>query len=251
MPRFPLVLLPHAGGSVRVFDRLVAALPAEVEPISLELPGRGRRWREPLLTCMDDVVEDLEAGLGTPATPFAIFGHSLGAYLGLALAARLERNGAPGCTTLFASANAGPARATLPFVGSPLLTTDEEILAIAGQWGGVIAPEVWGNRHLRERTSDLLRADFSVSHSFLSKRDSTVTEADIVVCCGDKDVFTDAALADWRLSSTGSTEILRFPGDHFYLEEQAPALATAIAVRLGRWSRRIGADGFSVVRPGR
>jgi surfactin synthase thioesterase subunit len=232
MPRFPLVLFHHAGGSARVFDRLISALPAQVEPIPVELPGRGRRWREALLTQMDDAVEDVMARLGSLTGPFAVFGHSVGAYLGLALAARLEASDDLRCTTLFASANAGPARATLPFTGSPLLTTDEEIMEIAVQFGGVIAPEVRANTHLRERTANLLRADFSLSYSFLGTRRGTVTEADIVVCCGDQDVFTDAELRDWQLSSTADTEILRFPGGHFYLEEQADSLADAIAVRL-------------------
>jgi surfactin synthase thioesterase subunit len=91
---------------------------------------------------------------------------------------------------------------------------------------------VVSNPHLRERTSHLLRADFSLSHTFLGKERSTATEASIVVCCGDQDVFTDEALEDWRLSSTAKTEILRFPGGHFYLEGQAGRLAEVIASRL-------------------
>jgi len=102
-----LILLHHAGGSAAVFNSLVKALPEWIEPIPMELPGRGRRWRAPLLTDVDEAVADLAEGVAGLTGGFAVLGHSLGAYLGLALAARLETTGAAArCTTLFASANA-------------------------------------------------------------------------------------------------------------------------------------------------
>lgn len=127
MAPFPLLLLHHAGGSAGVFDALIKALPSQIiKAVVLELPGRGRRWREELLTTADDAVDDLARAVDSLGRrEFAVFGHSLGAYLGLGLAARLEETSGVRCTTLFASANAGPIGAVLPFKGSPLMTTDE------------------------------------------------------------------------------------------------------------------------------
>ncbi|MFD3546459.1 thioesterase II family protein [Streptomyces sp. NPDC058655] len=233
MTAYPLILLHHAGGSARFFDPLVKALPAEIEPIPVELPGRGRRWREAPATSADEAVDSLMDAVTSVEGEFAIFGHSLGAYVGLALAARVEETtGRSRCSTLFASANAGPQGAVLPFEGSPLLTTDEEIFDITEKSGGGLSPQILEHPQLRRRTADLLRADFAVSESFLSKQRRTVTEAGIIVCSGTEDIFSDSQLDQWRMNSTQQTEFHRFPGGHFYLEQNVDAVVRVIAGRL-------------------
>ncbi|MFI7386420.1 thioesterase II family protein [Streptomyces sp. NPDC049813] len=233
MTRFPLLLLHHAGGSARVFDALVAALPAHIEPVLLDLPGRGRSWREQPATTAEEAVDWLVERTAHVDGAFAVFGHSLGAYLGLGLVARLEQQeGGVRCPTLFASANSGPVGAVLPFEGSALATDDEEIFRIAEASGGVVDERVRGHAQLRERAARLLRADFALSQSFLNKQRRCVTEAEIVVCCGADDVFSADQLEQWRLNSTSGAEIHRFPGGHFYLEDQAERVADVVAAKL-------------------
>ncbi|GAA2473919.1 thioesterase II family protein [Streptomyces mauvecolor] len=230
MKPHPLVLLHHAGGSAAYFEPLVKALPPEIQPLAADLPGRGRRWRETSVTTIDEAVDSLTDTISSIDGPFSVFGHSLGAYVGLALAARLEETGAPRhCTTLFASANSGPRGAALPFEGSPLSTTDEEIFEITTKSGGGLSQQILDHPQLRRRTADLLRADFSISQSFLSKQRRTVTEADIVVCYGTDDMFTADQIDQWRLNTTGSTEARAFPGGHFYIEQNIPELVETIA----------------------
>ncbi|MCC3776855.1 thioesterase II family protein [Streptomyces sp. UNOB3_S3] len=233
MKPYPLILLHHAGGSAAFFAPLAKALPPEIQPIALDLPGRGRRWREAAVTSIDEATDSLLDAVSAVNGPFAVFGHSLGAYVGLALAARLEETtGISRCSTLFASANAGPGGAVLPFEGSPLLVSDEDIFEITNKSGGGLSQEVLDHPQLRRRSAGLLRADFAVSQSFLSKQRRTVTEADIVVCWGRDDIFTPRQLDQWRLNSTQPTESHGFPGDHFYLEQNVPELVDLITRRL-------------------
>ncbi|MGW2089067.1 thioesterase II family protein [Streptomyces sp. NPDC001880] len=238
MTPYPLVLLHHAGGSARVFDALASALPPEIQPIQLDLPGRGRNWRERPATTAEDAVDWLMEHIGGIDGEFAVFGHSLGAYLGLALMSRLEeREGGVRCSTLFASANSGPVGAVLPFDGSALLADDEEIFRITAASGGEVGQQVLDHPQLRKRAAGLLRADFSLSESFLRKQRRIVTEADIVVCCGSDDIFSVRQLEQWRLNTTSRTEIHRFPGGHFYLEQDASAVAAVVAEHLTRARR--------------
>lgn len=233
MTPFPLILLHHAGGSAKVFDALIAALPPQIQPIALDLPGRGRSWREAPVTTADDAVDRLARQIGGIDGEFAVFGHSLGAYLGLALVSRLEETeGGVRCSTLFASANSGPVGAVLPFEGSALLTDDEEIFRITAASGGAVPRQILDHPQLRTRAANLLRADFALSASFLRKQRRIVTEADIVVCCGSDDVFSAQQLEQWRLNSTSRTEIHRFPGGHFYLEQDAGEVAAVVAGHL-------------------
>ncbi|MEX2972754.1 thioesterase II family protein [Streptomyces sp. C184] len=232
--RYPLVMLHHAGGTAQVFEGLVRTLPAWIEPVRLELPGRGRRWRQDPVHDVQDAVSDLAAQLADAKVTgeFAVFGHSMGAYLGLSLAARLEQAPQqPRCSVLFASANLGPLRAQPLFEGNPLRTSDDEVLRIAARFGG-LAPHILEHEQLRQHAARLFRADSAVCDSFTRTLRHTKTESPVVVCCGSDDIFTDDQLDAWRLSSIAETEIVRFPGDHFYLDKQAEAVARTVAARL-------------------
>ncbi|MFI1303406.1 thioesterase II family protein [Streptomyces sioyaensis] len=229
----PLLLLHHSGGSAQIFHALIDALPASVTPLAWELPGRGRRWREPVVTTVEEAVDDLVRHTAEFTRDFAVLGHSLGAYLGLALAARLdEEPGGVRCTTLFASANAAPCTAVLPYPRSPLLASDDEIFEVARQAGGGIDARIREHPMLGPWTADLLRADFSLTDTFLRRHRAAVTHADLVTLCGTEDIFPPDRLTAWSSSTTGRHELLTYPGGHFYLEQQGQQLATAIAARI-------------------
>jgi surfactin synthase thioesterase subunit len=225
----PLILIHHAGGSAAVFAPLIKALPPEIEACPVELPGRGRNWRLKPETTWDAAVDRLVEASARIEGECAILGHSVGAYLGLALATRWERIDAPArCTVLFASANAAPSAAVVPYQGSPLDTTDEEIFAIAAASGGGVDPAFVQNEQMRARVADLLRADFALGYEFLRTSRNTVTEADIVACYGEADIFPQRQLAPWRRHTTGEFDLQGFPGDHFYLQQESAALAKTI-----------------------
>ncbi|MEU0274085.1 alpha/beta fold hydrolase [Streptomyces sp. NPDC006307] len=230
----PLVLLHHSGGSAQVFAPLIAALPPTITPIPLELPGRGRRWREEPLTTAEAAVTDLAEQLSDAGVTghFALFGHSMGAYLALALAAKLERDASPAqCTILFASANAGPQCAVPLFEGDPLEADDEDVLRTGARFGG-LDPQILAHAQLRQRTARILRADFGVCDTFVRNLSHNVTESPLVVCYGTEDSFSQRQLTMWRCSSASTTDMAPFPGDHFYLTDQASALADLITRRL-------------------
>ena len=194
------------------------------------MPGHGRNWRLRPEVAIVSSVDQLAGVVADIHGEFAIFGHSLGAYLGLALAARLEQDSrSPQCATLFVSANAAPECAVLPFSGSPLRISDEEIFEIARRSGGGVGPEYTQNEQFRGRIANLLRADFSLSHTFLEASRNIVTEADIIACHGTRDIFTDSQIEAWAHHTTGGFKIHRFAGGHFYLEDEAEALSKVVA----------------------
>ncbi|MEU4333457.1 alpha/beta fold hydrolase [Micromonospora lupini] len=224
----PLLMLHHCGGAAHVFDRLVAALPADIEPIPHELPGRGRRWREAPLVHMTQAVADVQAVVARIGRDVAIFGHSMGAYLGIALASHLDRRPGVRCRTLFVSANAAPSVGRLP-CAAPLEVSDAEIFQVAQRSGGAVDSRLRDHPIIGRSTADLLRADFSLSQTFLRQQPAALTAADIVVLAGTSDVYSHSELASWRHSTTGACELVWFPGGHFYLNEHPGAVAEAVA----------------------
>ncbi len=226
-----LVLLHHAGGSAALYRPLLRELPPHLEPLVLELPGRGRRWREPTLRSAAAAVDDLTGQLlrkAGNAADVAIFGHSMGAYLGLCVAARLERRvHGPRCRVLFASANLAP-RLASPLFDENAEVSDEDVLRCAGTFGAMDTAAL-SDPHIAARAVSLLRADFDICDSFVRTLASTVTESRIVVCRGDEDKFGAEHTDPWQLSATEPIETRTFPGGHLYPETAAAPLAAKIA----------------------
>src|SRR5690606_16926142 len=92
--RTRLFCLPYAGGSAAVYRPWMTALPDEVELVSVQLPGRGWRLRESPLRDLHAAADEIaEAISEMDDLPFAVFGHSMGAWLGLEVVRRLEGAG--------------------------------------------------------------------------------------------------------------------------------------------------------------
>jgi surfactin synthase thioesterase subunit len=236
MSYLPLVMLHHAGGSSQVFTELISTLPPSVEVFPLDLAGRGRRWREPPAITAGQAIDDLllQVADNLADRDFAIFGHSMGAYLGLAVAARLGEacGGSTRCPVLFASANAGPRSAFPLFARDPLAADDFEVLDVAQRFGA-LAPEILEHEQLLSRAVRLLRADFAICDSFVRTLAKTKVNSQLIVCHGEDDIFTESELSSWQLSSTAPTMLVTFRGAHFYLTEHAAELAEVVLSQLG------------------
>jgi medium-chain acyl-[acyl-carrier-protein] hydrolase len=83
---------PHAGGSALIFRQWAELLPPTVQVISVELPGRGSRLREPSFLSLPALVNELEEViLPLLDKPFVFFGHSMGAVIAFELTRALRR----------------------------------------------------------------------------------------------------------------------------------------------------------------
>jgi external thioesterase TEII len=108
MQKPQLFLLHFAGGNCYSFKFLFPML-HEFEVIALELPGRGNRMTERLLTSFDAAAEDIYRQISGKrnAANCVIYGHSMGAYLGLKVSEMLEKVLMP-VDYLIVSGNPGP-----------------------------------------------------------------------------------------------------------------------------------------------
>lgn len=90
-PRLRLVCLPHGGGTAGAFYGWTAWLPADVELVAVQYPGRQDRFGEPCLRDMGELADAVaQALLPLLDRPVALFGHSMGAALAYEVTLRLE-----------------------------------------------------------------------------------------------------------------------------------------------------------------
>jgi pyochelin biosynthetic protein PchC len=235
-PRVRLVCFPHAGGGPSLFRSWSRGLPADVEVIAVLYPGRLDRVNEPGAERMSDLVDPVRASFEPLLDrPVALFGHSMGAWVALEVAARLPV--AP--RALIVSGQVPPARRDTAPPGSARradrepFRTDDQVIAEVRRIGGY-DPSVFDHPELLKLILPPVRTDFEVVRTYRQASSYALT-CPVLACYGtdDQDARPED-VAHWREVSTGRYDQRSFPGDHFYLSLRTsePALLAAITAAL-------------------
>jgi surfactin synthase thioesterase subunit len=220
-----LFLLPHAGDGGTCLRSLVAALPAWVKPVPVTLPGRGGRFREPVITewstLIDVLAEELRPDAGRP---HAMFGHSLGALVALELAHRFRDTGCSDPIWFGASGCIAPSRRK---PGENWLTCDDARFIHRLRTLNGTPPELLENPDLMELYLPALRADFHLAASYIAAA-RTPLQSRLLVLGGDRDdevVVADGNPGGWEQEIAGANRVSLYPGDHFFINDHATRIA--------------------------
>jgi medium-chain acyl-[acyl-carrier-protein] hydrolase len=229
-PRVRLICIPYAGGSPEVFRPWSADLAPDVELLTLQLPGRGVRLREPLYEhwkpLLDDTFAALEPYLGEP---HAFYGHSFGGRLAYELT-HLTETRFPGRTRrLFVGGCRSPDVAQR----TPLLhtRTDEDFRAALLEMGGSPA-EVLGNDLLMAMLLPTIRSEIRLAEMWEDRHPGGVL-APITAVCGRHDpIDSRRRMRTWPRYSRSRGEVVELDGGHFFLTSHGQELVHIINTRL-------------------
>lgn len=207
-----IFLLHFAGGNKYSYQSILPSF-KPFDTVVLELPGRGMRIKEGLIRSQNDAVDDLYRQIMqfiSPGDEFLIFGHSMGAILGLRLCDKLESNGVfP--KGLMVTGNAGPG------IQKENLKYDlpKEAFKLELKKLGGIPDEVLENDELFDFFELVLRADFEIIE--LGENESTSPiKTPIYAVMGDQE--TDVLeINNWEKFTTGGFESEIWSGDHFFI----------------------------------
>ncbi|HEX2866913.1 MAG TPA: alpha/beta fold hydrolase [Ignavibacteriales bacterium] len=225
-----LICFPYAGGSSHIFRRWQEALEKHVNVVALELPGRGRRYTERLCHSLPELIKDLmDSILPYLDKPYYFFGHSMGALIAFEMTVALRRNFLPEPEHIFVSAHPAPnmhKREPLMYK----LPEDEFIKRLKDMKG--MPEEVLKNSELMEIMLPILRADFSVSETYIYKP-VPKTDCPITVFGGlaDEGISLEE-LEGWAEMTNSSFELNLLPGDHFYITKSEPMLLKILSGKL-------------------
>lgn len=225
-----LFCLPFAGGGASAFRAWPAGLPAEIDLCPIQLPGRESRYREtpyaalaPLATALADVLEP------HTATPYALFGHSMGALVAFELARELRRRALPAPVHLFVSGAVAPDDAS-GRVSARYRLPDAELIAELRRFGGT--PErLLDDPDVVRQALPRLRADFAVVDTYRHV-EAPPLSTPISGFAGAADAEAPAAsMTRWGRHTDRGYRLTVLPGHHFFLQTDAgrEALLQAIA----------------------
>jgi surfactin synthase thioesterase subunit len=232
-----LLCLPYAGAGAVVFRTWSAALPADVELLPVQLPGRGVRLREPMGRDLGALADQIAGALDAYADlPLGIFGHSMGSWLGLAVARRLEDAGrAPFC--LFASGRQAPSLGCTQSRLSHL--EDEAFLDQIEARYAAVPPEIRRDREMLDLVLPALRADMTALEAYEHRGGPLSCPITAMAGASDRNVPVEH-LAPWAAETLGAFRVQTFPGGHFYFNEDPRPLLGALAEGLGSARARAG-----------
>ncbi|MFF4606473.1 thioesterase II family protein [Streptomyces sp. NPDC001339] len=224
-----LVCFPHAGGSAPFFFPVSAELSPVAEVLSVQYPGRQDRRAETSPGDIAAMADQVYAALRGRLTsrPTAFFGHSMGAMVAFEVARRLEADGGE-LTHLFASGRRAPSRYRAESVHR---RDDDGIVAELKLLSGTDA-SLLGDEELLRMILPAIRSDYTAVETYRCDPGAAI-KAPITALTGDNDPRTTLEEAeDWRAHTTGAFDLRVYPGGHFFLSSQAPAVLALLRERL-------------------
>lgn len=199
-------------------------LTSDIQLCPVELPGRGQRFGEVPFRQLQSLIAVLGSILLPHLDqPFAFFGHSMGALLGLELTRWLRRQQAPLPNHLFVSGRSAP---QLP-PQMPLLhcCPDHDFMVGLKSYNGT--PEtILQHAELMEILLPTLRADFELFETYQYVHEAPLP-CPISAFGGLEDRSTPRhTVQAWQSQTSTHFTDYWFPGDHFFLQANESSLVT-------------------------
>lgn len=225
LEKIQVFLLHFAGGNCYSFQFLKPFFPSNLEFYPLELPGRGKRMNEQLLSeesyAIMDYVDQIRSRRNTG--PYIIYGHSMGASLGLRVTRRLEELGENPPLKLIVSGNAGPGTGDKKCRSE---MEEEELKKELRILGGV-PEELLETPELFDFFSPIMRADFKLLEQSRELSSDFRISAPIIALMGDEEE-THEQIENWGKFTSGNFEYHLLKGNHFFIHDHPAEIMNVI-----------------------
>lgn len=221
-----LFCFAYAGGGASVYSSWARALPASVEILSVQLPGREGRFHEAPLTSLPEVMDGVAQAIGDNLDkPYMLFGHSLGALIAFELARRFVAHARPLPMGLVVSGKRAP---QTPSRRRPLARLpDAEFIREIADYKGTPA-SILENRELMELILPRLRADATLFDDYRYRSNGPLP-CPIIAFGGKEDPHVNSEeLLGWS-ELTDTFSYRTFDGDHFFIHSHHDAVMRALS----------------------
>jgi surfactin synthase thioesterase subunit len=221
--------IPYAGGNCYCYRDLAKACSLGCAWETLELPGRGKRPKEPLLDSIEAMASDVVKQIySRDCEVFKIFGHSMGGLVAHRAVQIIEQQHLNDLSIdhLFVSGCRAPGLKRLKAVRSPL--SRAELISAIDSLGG-LPREIREDADLMGFFEPILRADFSAVDRYRPSQVERI-HTPITVFSGKNDSEVNAAdVAAWRETGSQPARFFSFPGNHFFFLDHISQIASVIS----------------------
>lgn len=232
MQKINLFCLPFAGGSKYSYPEFVKKASVNFNVIPLDLPGRGSRFREPLLTDIHSMVEDLFNQMKRGfQMPYIIYGHSMGTLLAYLVTNRIRTANLRAPLLLFLTGCGSPGRSFIRNEKRYLLPKDEFISKLKSYGGS--PDEILEDESLLNYFEPIIRADFQAVDTYVFEPAPSF-DIPLVVITGTEESVTREEAQAWKDHTEAEVECFQFPGKHFFIFNYVDAMIDMLIERVKR-----------------
>ena len=227
-----LICLPFAGGNKYSYREYAENSPSFLKLITLEYPGRGGRLKEPLVTDVNHLVDDLyhqiKSAIGHKK--YALYGHSMGGLLASLLAQRIAVENNPLPILVFITGTTGPAaRLVNNEVKKHLLSKADFLNEIKNLQG--MPDEILENKDLLDYFEPILRADFEVCENYIY-REFKPLPIPYTVITGYNEKMPAEEIQLWQKETEIPVDFMQLPGSHFFIFKNSKLIVDIISKKL-------------------
>lgn len=219
-----LFCLPYAGGSESIYTTWRTYMPDSVTIVPLKLSGRGSRFLDPLYDSFDEMVEDVVSQIKVLATsPYAIFGHSMGALLAFEICHRLRDFNALMPNHVFFSGQGAPCQRKNKKIYHTM--EQEQFIHELKEMKGT-PEDFFANTDLLELYLPLIQNDFKLIETYTYKEYGKKIATNVTVLNGIQDDISSDALNMWKnhISEGYTFSIQHYKGDHFFINHHTQTI---------------------------
>lgn len=210
-----LFCLPFAGGGRYSYDCYAKVLDGRMNLTAIDLPGRGNRHREPLLTNIPAMVLDVYEQLKNRLhQPYVLYGHSMGTLIGYLLThhIRAMRQRLP--HQLIVTGRPAP---SVEIDREPWHTLDRPTFVERLRSLGGCPEEVLEDQNLLHFFEPILRADFRAVETYRYAPPNRPLDVPITVITGEQEPYSPEHLRAWQRETTQTLNLHQLPGKHFFI----------------------------------
>lgn len=227
--KIKLFCIPFSGGNAYSYAGFAKYLPENIELCNLELPGRGKRITDPLLHSIDEMTEDLFMQIKNKIDGhYAIFGHSLGALLGVTLCRYIAAEGMKLPLMFFPSGYTAP---SLIEPDNKHSLPDDQFINMLKEMEGT-PDELLEDKSFIEFFLPVIRADFQAISDYNYTPKKSPLDVPICVMFGSDEDISDEDAAAWQQETDNTISIHRFEGGHFYIFDNTEKICDLIAEKI-------------------
>lgn len=222
-----LICFPNAGGSATAFRAWSAIIPAGVELLAVQFPGRQKRIKEPLVRDLREAVQQLlPAVMPLTEVPSAFFGDCAGSLVAYELIQALVARGGNLPRRLVVSCSRAPDLSPRhePLYGldDAMLSAKMRELAFAPDW-------LLDDEPTLKAFLPLLRCDFELAETYV-RRDGEPLPVPITAIAGTQDRITPKSdVAGWRAHTTKAFDLVPMAGGHDLAQTRAGDIMAVLA----------------------
>jgi surfactin synthase thioesterase subunit len=222
--KIKVICFCHAGGSAYNYSSFKQYFPNNIEFTPYDLPGHGSKIRKDLMRNMDDLLDTLYVDIApTLDSPYAFYGHSLGAVIAFSLTQKICINHKNQPIHLFLSGRGNSSYLHNDKIQRHLLPKDA-FRTMLKDMGGM-PKSVLENEELMDFFEPIIRADFELLESYCSVS-SDKLNIPFSVFIGDSEKTTKEEAQQWQNETTIPIQLHIMQGDHFFIFDRTQEIVS-------------------------